>query len=353
MRVLRKHEVLEWLDRGESTASEAPDNPFASPAWTAHFVRQVAADDWTFLLPEAGAGVACGLLYATPARPGRIEALTNYYASLYSPIAVAPAERAADAAGAFVAEIAGRRPRANTLNLAPLDAEAPFTQEIAQALRRQGWHARSYFCFGNWYLPSRGLAYEAYLRGRPSQVQNTITRKGKKFHADAANRLEIVSTEADLEAALQAFGRVYARSWKRPEPYPDFVPGWARICAARGWLRLGLAWVGDVPVAAQFWFVYRERAYIFKLAYDEAYQASSAGTLLTAELFRRSLDEDRVTEIDYLTGDDAYKKTWMNDRRERTGLFASNLRTFAGFASAGREFAAARWQRWRGAAATA
>ena len=41
-------------------------------------------------------------------------------------------------------------------------------------------------------------------------------------------------------------------------------------------------------------------------------------------------DVDRVSEVDYLTGDDPYKKDWMSDRRERWGIVAFNVRTVRG-----------------------
>jgi CelD/BcsL family acetyltransferase involved in cellulose biosynthesis len=34
------------------------------------------------------------------------------------------------------------------------------------------------------------------------------------------------------------------------------------------------------------------------------------------------MDVDGVREVDYLTGDDNYKKDWMSHRRERVGLIA-------------------------------
>jgi len=34
-----------------------------------------------------------------------------------------------------------------------------------------------------------------------------------------------------------------------------------------------------------------------------------------------------VTEVDYLSGDDGYKKDWMSQRRERWGILALNPRT--------------------------
>jgi CelD/BcsL family acetyltransferase involved in cellulose biosynthesis len=146
---------------------------------------------------------------------------------------------------------------------------------------------------------------------------------------------------------MDAYDRVYAKSWKKPEPYPEFVRRWARICADNGWLRLGVAWVDDVPIAAQFWFTMDRRAYIFKLAYDEDYSKWSAGTVLTAHMVRHSLEQDAVVEIDYLTGDDPYKKTWMTHRRERVGLIACNRRTARGMFTATVEYAGALRKRWR------
>ena len=37
------------------------------------------------------------------------------------------------------------------------------------------------------------------------------------------------------------------------------------------------------------------------------------------------IDTDKVHDVDYLTGDDAYKKDWMPDRRERWGIAVFNL----------------------------
>lgn len=46
------------------------------------------------------------------------------------------------------------------------------------------------------------------------------------------------------------------------------------------------------------------------------------------------IDVDRVREVDYLTGDDAYKKDWMSHRRERWGIIAMNPRTPHGLITA-------------------
>jgi len=41
--------------------------------------------------------------------------------------------------------------------------------------------------------------------------------------------------------------------------------------------------------------------------------------VLTAALMQHALDVDRVQTVDYLIGDDAYKREWMSHRREPAG----------------------------------
>jgi CelD/BcsL family acetyltransferase involved in cellulose biosynthesis len=102
-------------------------------------------------------------------------------------------------------------------------------------------------------------------------------------------------------------------------------------------LRLGVAWLGGKPIAAQLWIVSHGRAEIYKVAYDEGYKAYAPGTLLTALLMEHVIEVDKVAEVDYLIGDDPYKKTWMSDRRERWGVIAYNPRSLGGLAGWVRE----------------
>jgi CelD/BcsL family acetyltransferase involved in cellulose biosynthesis len=40
----------------------------------------------------------------------------------------------------------------------------------------------------------------------------------------------------------------------------------------------------------------------------------SPGTLLSAAMFRHAIDTDKVQSISYGTGDDGYKRDWMDQR---------------------------------------
>lgn len=338
MLTLTRSEATEFVrDHAELFSECAKRNPFSSPQWVLHFLDQVAQEDWKILVPaRGGLDAPFMLLYSHGQSRNKLAALTNYYASLYSPILGRSAELETDAV-ALVQQLGQFRPRIASVNLSPMEGNSPDVTALRKAFASRGWYTRRYFCFGNWYLPCEGMKFTEYMQRRDSRIYNTWLRKSKKFRAGGDARLEVVTAPSDVERAMDAYQIVYAKSWKKPEPFPDFVRGWAGICAREGWLRLGIAWLNDQPIAAQFWFTVNRRAYIFKLAYDEDYGKLSAGTVLSAELFRLSIDVDEVSEIDYLTGDDPYKRSWMSHRRERTGLIACNPATPTGFLQMTRE----------------
>lgn len=271
------------------------------------------------LLSEAGKGLR------------QASGLTSFYSSLYRPLLSSAAD-VSDVA-ACISRIV-RDTRADALRFDAMDPAHPSYGLLEEAARKAGLKPSRFFCFGNWYLPVAGRSFDEYFKGLASQVRNTVQRREKKFLAQGRGRLEMVTGGEELEKAIQAWGKIYAASWKSAEPFPEFMPGLIRACAARGWLRLGLAYYDGEAVAAQLWIVCNGRAAIYKLAYDEKYFKYSPGSVLTVYLMRHALDVDKVNEIDYLIGDDAYKKDWMSHRRERWGIVAYNPRTLRGMAGA-------------------
>ena len=93
------------------------------------------------------------------------------------------------------------------------------------------------------------------------------------------------------------------------------------------------------PLAVQLWLVENGEATIHKLAYREDAKELSPGTILGEAMFRRAIDRDRVRVIDYGTGDDAYKRDWMEERRPLWRLQAFNPGTLRGLAGAARALA--------------
>jgi hypothetical protein len=348
MLFLNREETVRFVsERANLFDAAASRNPFSCSAWVLHFLRNVAKADWTFFVPQSHVdGESIMLLYSERKAQYRRLALTNYYASLYSPIISSARNRDA-ALSQLVLQLVQTKPSCAVINFAPLDQENPDSISLHRIFHEHGWYTKKYFCFGNWYLPCAGLTFEEYMSQRPTQIYNTWERKSNKFEKKQSARLQVITTPGETAAAMEIYHKIYAKSWKKPEPYPDFITGWAKICAENGWLRLGIAWIDDVPIAVQFWFTLNRRTYIFKLAYDEDYSKWSAGTLLSAHMIKYSLEKDDVIEIDYLTGDDNYKRGWMTHRRERMGLLTCNLRSPRGLAIAATELAGELSKLWR------
>ena len=279
------------------------------------------------------------LLMRTSGASGQLSGLSNYYTSLFGPVLDPDDPDVQGVLDALAAAISRDQGPWHTIDLRPLAVDSPHFPALVGALRKAGLAVQTYFCFGNWYANVGGRSYAQYFEGLPSQVKNTVTRKRKQLEK-LKSRIVVCDGEAGLDEALRAYEKIYAVSWKVPEPYPQFISGLCRTAAAQGWLRLGVVYVDDQAVAAQVWIVHAGIAAIYKLAYDERAAKLSAGSILTSHLMQRALDVDKVHEIDYLTGDDAYKKDWMSHRRERWGIVAFNPRTPRGLLGAAWHFGA-------------
>jgi hypothetical protein len=239
-------------------------------------------------------------------------------------------------ARALAAFIARERPRWHSIELRCLHADDPVAAEFCEELRAHGLYVYSFFQYQNWFTPVTGTSFAQYWSARPGQLVNTVNRRLKKALKQGTLDMRIVTQPgADLEAAIEAYQRVYAASWKKPEPFPHFMPGLVRRCAELGVLRLGEARVNGEPAAAQVWVVSDGRAMIYKLAYDERFADLSVGSILSRHLFEHVLDVDRVRELDYGVGGEQYKRDWMTNMRELRGVEALNVRTLKGAALAG------------------
>lgn len=256
---------------------------------------------------------------AMPGLGTALASLSNYYTAHFRPIVAQQADPAAIGAvlGEYLRDVATDW---HWLDFNPIDADDEIFRSLSAALSGRGYYSQSYFRFGNWVLDVAGRSFDDYFAGLPSRVRNTANRKERKLHKETSTEIVICKSEQEVDSAVADYWKVYEVSWKQAEPHPDFVTSMVRQFAAKGWLRLGVARVDGVPAAAQIWFVKDGTASIFKLAYDPQFARYSIGSTVTKTLMREALDEDKVRLVDYLCGDDSYKKDWMSERRVRSGL---------------------------------
>ncbi len=245
--------------------------------------------------------------------------LTHLYSSLFTLLL---AEERQQETLACLAEGLRQLP-VQFLQFDPIAEDDKTLHRLQSAMESAGFTSERYFRFRNWIHRPEGHSFADYMAARPSRVRNTVARKQRKLERDHGYHIRLY-TDEDLEQGLADYNAVYRASWKPGEMFEPFVEGLAKHFAEAGWLRLAVLYIGDQPAAAQFWFVAHGKASIFKLVYDERWKHYSPGSILIAWLMEYVIETDRVEEIDFLTGNDAYKQDWMSERRDRWRLSIIN-----------------------------
>ena len=196
----------------------------------------------------------------------------------------------------------------------PIPDEDHTASHIERAFEQAGWIVFREKADDNHILNVKDRTFDQYWGERPGQLRNTVRRKAKKNLV--TTRIETEFSEDDWNDYLE----VYRKSWKPEEGNPDFLKKLAQQEAAAGCMRLGLAYIEGKPVAAQLWTVENGEALIHKLAHVDEATKSSPGTLLSVAMFQYAIDIDHVNLIDFGTGNDPYKRDWMEDVRDRFRL---------------------------------
>ena len=251
----------------------------------------------------------------------RWQGLTTLYTYRYAPL-FAPAlsdrlrQLACEAFGRFI------RPGGVT-RLDALDPDAPDHAILLAGLRRAGLVPLAFNHFGTWEENVAGQDWDTYLSHRDGRLRETIRRRLRDFRARPDARFSILTSAPDIAAATDAYEAVAARSWKKPEPFPAFNRTLFREAAQDGALFMTRLTLADRPVAVQAWAQHQGRATVLKLVHDEDLAKLSPGTVLTALSIQHLLRDRALTHLDFGRGDDAYKKMWVRERHQRTGLLVA------------------------------
>jgi hypothetical protein len=325
-----KGELIETLDSGavdprhllnsrtDLTLFERMDWFAASLPVLPSAARPLVARAWG----ELGQGWL--FLAAMPGR--RATALASWYSFAFRPVFRNVTDKAQQEA--MLVAIARRLRRARNgpveITLAPVPRKDGTSKMIRSAFAKAGWRSLRHQSSTSWTIRLEGLNFEQFWQARPGQLRNTHDRKLRKYAVETE-----ILTQFD-DDAWAAYESVYAESWKPREGDARFLRTLAESEAKAGCLRLGLARLEGEVVAAQFWTVENGVAYIHKLAHRESAKPSSAGTILSAALFRHVIDEDGVQLIDFGTGNDRYKADWMDRQAPLDTIRLYNMRHPAG-----------------------
>lgn len=284
---------LDWFAKG----------PFARPEWFA-LLENGGAEPLFATIREADRVISL------PLRRTRLglEALTNWYAFTWSELRTR-VQPDSDMLTSLAQDLARH---ADRVTLTKIPDEDGTLARLKAAFGKAGWLAFAAPCDTNHVLRVDGRSFAEYLSDRPGQLRATLKRKARKVEVSLTVHFD-PSDWADYE-------EIYADSWKPAEGDASMLRQFARGESQAGRYRFALARHEGKPVAAQFWTVDGDTAYIHKLAHRTSAQALSPGTTLTAALFERVIDVDGVALVDFGTGDDAYKRDWMEEVRTRWQL---------------------------------
>lgn len=241
-------------------------------------------------------------------RGRRLEAMLNWYGFTWRPLATPYASLDS----LLIALAGGLAGQASHVLLDRLPDEDGTARHLQRVFEHAGWKVVREVCDTNRTLPVEGRDFATYLVSRPGQLRTTLKRKAKK--------IEVEITQAFDARIWDAYEAIYKESWKPEEGDPALLRAFAEAEGEAGRIRLAVARHQGEAVAAQFWTVEDGTAFIHKLAHRESAKPLSPGTTLTAALLEQVIDRDGVSLIDFGTGDDPYKRDWMEDARPRYRL---------------------------------
>lgn len=298
----RYHDRVKFLQAFDANWQDRLDAP--TPFDKASWYQLIAETGITPLIAVADDGSA-SVAVALTEDGGWITPLRNWYSFIWRQLGCNSA-----AAKALLVDIARHlKSRSYRVTLEPVPDEDGSAQQLIEAFTAAGWRVEAARCDINHALEVKGRSFAEYWAQRPGSLRATLKRKGKKVQTHIATQFDPLLWEE--------YERIYAASWKPAEGNPAMLRAFAKSEGHAGRLRLGLAYDGDLAIAAQFWTVEQGTAYIHKLAHLESHKHLSVGTTLSAILFQHVIDCDRVALIDFGTGDQPYKADWMEVVRPR------------------------------------
>lgn len=325
--VLAVYESVRELPDSALSLLDQSGDPFLNAAWFAafeDFLAHALGQPLWLALQRDGATLALLPLLARDDKGVRVlHSMTHFYSPRFTLLADSDDRYAL--AEQLVALALPQLRRCQRLRLLPLSATDATLFE--RALAQHGFPSVRYLQTRNWSQAISG-SFDDYWAARPSRLRTTLERKQRRL-AQREHRF-CITGEVIHDQQLADYHRIYHRSWKRNEPYPAFIDALARNASRCGQLRLGLLYIEGVPAAGQLWLVHGRTASIFKLAHDPDFADFSAGSLLSRHLFEHVISEDGVSRIDYLTGDDDYKRDWMGQNAPLYGLECFNTRNLSG-----------------------
>ncbi|MBV9702633.1 MAG: GNAT family N-acetyltransferase [Methylobacteriaceae bacterium] len=305
--------LAEWRDLAERSLEP---NVFHEPACALAAAQHIVSGRRPYFIfvweaQRAGALLAvCPLQLSGRLGSSFVRVWTHKQAALGTPLL--DRARAAEALDAILAYCRRAFPEAAGLALPLLPTEGPVARLLRERAERDGrpvrlldQHDRAVLSFG----PDPDRFVEQAVA--PPRLKK-LHRARRRLEQECEVAFRMARSPRDVRLAGEQFLTLEARGWKgkrgtallnRPQ-LATFARTLTRSLAKEGKCRIASFEVNGEPIAMLILLISGDRAFTWKIAYDEAYAAFSPGVQLMLELTRAQLGERGIALTDSCTAAD-------------------------------------------------
>jgi CelD/BcsL family acetyltransferase involved in cellulose biosynthesis len=187
-------------------------------------------------------------------------------------------------------------------------------ENLIDAFRKAGHLVTDWPDLGNWIYEGEKSDFETYVSSLGFSTRYEVRRLAKRFRKTGNCEVRIFRSQEALNV-VQDYHLVFSRSWKSADPNPEYIRELIRQFGALGQLRLAFLVLDGRPVATQLWLCDGTWAYAHTFAYDKEFKRCSPGTYLMTRVLQSVMEDDGVSRVDFLRGDESYKQHFMNRRQ--------------------------------------
>jgi CelD/BcsL family acetyltransferase involved in cellulose biosynthesis len=293
----------EWR---ELAARALEPNVFYDPAFALAAARVFGADVGAVLVWSKGAPRLIGLFpLRVERRYGAMATLTGW-THPYAPLGVPLVDRdEADAAiGAFLDHVEASETLPKLVMLPLITRDGSFAAALARVLARHGGAVQG---FGEHARALLAPSDRASYRDRVAHKKlKELRRQRRRLEEKGAVTFVSAHEPAAIAPALADYLMLEASGWKgragtaarQSADVLHFVQSAIAALAAEQRVRIDRLTRGDMPLAAAITLRAGDRAWFWKIAYDEAHASASPGVQLTLDLTKQLLNDESFVQVD-------------------------------------------------------
>jgi CelD/BcsL family acetyltransferase involved in cellulose biosynthesis len=183
---------------------------------------------------------------------------------------------------------------------------------------------REYICP---YIELENHSTESYLESLSSNMRYNLRRRSRQVFQQLGAEMRRCERLEEIGSFLDAIFELHARRWKARGGSDGFsgteIRAFHQTAAerlfARGWLRLYMLEIDNLPVAGIYGIEYANTFSFYQSGFDPACDRYSVGMVLMFETIKEAINRKMVL-YDFLHGTEEYKFKWTQTVRRTQSL---------------------------------